>query len=91
MVTQRPAAFGRLRVETEPSYNTPSMWKPAAFGRLRVETLMATVLFGDYIPAAFGRLRVETRSVSDGWGVPFQPPSGGCVLKLLISVFSVGI
>ena len=87
----KPAAFGRLRVETLMATVLFGDYIPAAFGRLRVETLMATVLFGDYIPAAFGRLRVETRSVSDGWGVPFQPPSGGCVLKLLISVFSVGI
>ena len=56
----KPAAFGRLRVETLMATVLFGDYIPAAFGRLRVETLMATVLFGDYIPAAFGRLRVET-------------------------------
>ena len=56
----------------------------AAFGRLCVET------FGDgnevdlNPAAAFGRLCVETARPSISQTMqPMQPPSGGCVLKLL--------
>ena len=36
-------------------------------------------------PAAFRRLRVETFSCSYLYGVFFQPPLGGCVLKRGVS------
>ena len=56
----------------------------AAFGRLCVETLPFLHLKIHSFAAAFGRLCVETstikRSILPKWG---QPPSGGCVLKLL--------
>ena len=58
--------------------------QPAAFGRLCVETSITTTepLFSG--PAAFGRLCVET--VMRPRASPLrtcQPPSGGCVLKLV--------
>ena len=33
-------------------------------------------------PAAFGRLCVETPNQGGAYPISFQPPSGGCVLKL---------
>ena len=55
---------------------------PAAFGRLCVETLALLPLFFLILPAAFGRLCVETACWFTGTRfLPFQPPSGGCVLK----------
>ena len=57
----RPAAFGRLRVETD-FLSYPDTWpSPAAFGRLRVETHYQVPTGNNRRPAAFGRLRVETR------------------------------
>ena len=57
---------------------------PAAFGRLCVETDVCDKSKNNAMPAAFGRLCVETgktlMAVSD---LANQPPSGGCVLKLL--------
>ena len=58
----KPAAFGRLRVETSHGFSKSSGVGPAAFGRLRVETQSSAdngVLLSQ--PAAFGRLRVETK------------------------------
>ena len=55
-----PAAFGRLRVETEYSYVHDGHTYPAAFGRLRVETFARQIAQRVIAPAAFGRLRVET-------------------------------
>ena len=37
------------------------------------------------LPAAFGRLCVETISVLQGLLLFSQPPSGGCVLKLVVA------
>ena len=41
-------------------------------------------------PAAFGRLCVETKTMpKSSINSNSQPPSGGCVLKLYISVFTI--
>ena len=56
----RPAAFGRLCVETPHLIQTFVIFAPAAFGRLCVETFGATYKPSDVFPAAFGRLCVET-------------------------------
>ena len=39
---------------------------------------------GPCVPAAFGRLRVETMKVAGQNSSATQPPSGGCVLKLML-------
>ena len=77
----RPAAFGRLCVETvsAPSSSLPH-W-PAAFGRLCVETQGCRTMPHRPSPAAFGRLCVETVMDNNSVAMPPQPPSGGCVLK----------
>ena len=59
------------------------MAKPAAFRRLCVETIKHKKLGDTLRPAAFRRLCVETDTFDRGYGIPFQPPSGGCVLKPL--------
>ena len=56
----RPAAFGRLCVETLLSAGGSVLNRPAAFGRLCVETSMQHSLSRENQPAAFGRLCVET-------------------------------
>ena len=58
------------------------MLEPAAFGRLCVETVGVSLLAVYVLPAAFGRLCVETRPYQHPERGNFQPPSGGCVLKL---------
>ena len=85
-----PAAFGRLCVET---FAAPVRAEvglpPAAFGRLCVETSTCQKFRSGKKPAAFGRLCVETKvpkiPISKVFG---QPPSGGCVLKRLVSTKS---
>mgnify|MGYP001792004784 CR=1 FL=1 len=60
MMVSRPAAFGRLCVET---FELPSSYptkQPAAFGRLCVETINQAENHSVRHPAAFGRLCVET-------------------------------
>ena len=58
---------------------------PAAFGRLCVETAMTSSRLGIKCPAAFGRLCVETTYPEESDHTMLdQPPSGGCVLKLLL-------
>ena len=42
-------------------------------------------------PAAFGRLCVETKQEKKARLHQFQPPSGGCVLKLVRTLAKVGI
>ena len=80
----RPAAFGRLCVETMCLHNIGNQNKPAAFGRLCVETSNNCLVKSLNSPAAFGRLCVETtRTVFRAWSQSRQPPSGGCVLKPL--------
>ena len=55
----------------------------AAFGRLCVETSNSTNFHMEDNAAAFGRLCVETLPISSRiTPLPWQPPSGGCVLKL---------
>ena len=61
---------------------------PAAFGRLCVETHCTASFVKLYIPAAFGRLCVETHVAHRLAILQTQPPSGGCVLKLVIGVYS---
>ena len=57
---------------------------PAAFRRLCVETVLVRVFDTLIDPAAFRRLCVETPCRCPCLPVVFQPPSGGCVLKLPI-------
>ena len=59
------------------------MLYPAAFGRLCVETVMEYRRPRRVVPAAFGRLCVETSGINVLSKAKLQPPSGGCVLKLL--------
>ena len=88
----RPAAFGRLCVETSLKGAQALVDAPAAFGRLCVETAMMTKVSALICPAAFGRLCVETNYKIIGQ-IPYlcQPPSGGCVLKLRLAVRIIGI
>ena len=57
---------------------------PAAFRRLCVETKKIRNSFPYPPPAAFRRLCVETGGILEIVDIGDQPPSGGCVLKLLI-------
>ena len=80
---RQPAAFGRLCVETRQRVQFRADGQPAAFGRLCVETAgHGRRGHGRGCPAAFGRLCVETSHRRGAGGLPVQPPSGGCVLKL---------
>ena len=81
-----PAAFGRLCVETEELKRVEAMMYPAAFGRLCVETKNTDERRKLSIPAAFGRLCVETFLNFFQFLFQLQPPSGGCVLKLLVGL-----
>ena len=56
----KPAAFGRLCVETDIDAANSFFPNPAAFGRLCVETISLVIASGLAKPAAFGRLCVET-------------------------------
>ncbi len=84
-----PAAFGRLYVETGVVNLLERMGLPAAFGRLYVETGVVNLLERMGLPAAFGRLCVETPSSASTPFGSFQPPSGGCVLKLVRNLAAV--
>ena len=84
MADERPAAFGRLCVETSVVRELNQRKYPAAFGRLCVETTMKGFEKGAWLPAAFGRLCVETCSGIRLPAATCQPPSGGCVLKLFV-------
>ena len=80
---QLPAAFRRLCVETLICAHVKSSGFPAAFRRLCVETEDSDIDSPEVFPAAFRRLCVETRNtLVVGGQEGFQPPSGGCVLKL---------
>ena len=57
--------------------------KAAAFGRLCVETTDSIRLRHAAPAAAFGRLCVETAVTDLFFYFAWQPPSGGCVLKLI--------
>ena len=78
-----PAAFRRLCVETARHHNSALKTAPAAFRRLCVETQNTSTKKSPNPPAAFRRLCVETmvESVVVDDEI-YQPPSGGCVLKL---------
>ena len=54
----------------------------ATFGWLCVETVRVVRVFISSAAATFGWLCVETTARAAGWGRRWQPPSGGCVLKL---------
>ena len=76
------AAFRRLCVETNYTLETQKFLIAAAFRRLCVETSQGTPLKEITKAAAFRRLCVETRHIIERvWIQPWQPPSGGCVLK----------
>ena len=81
---RRPAAFRRLCVETFFGVNVDVFHDPAAFRRLCVETAMSECFRPLEYPAAFRRLCVETEPAVQNRIAGFQPPSGGCVLKLLL-------
>ena len=59
----RPAAFGRLCVETMHLLTVREDMAPAAFGRLCVETAVIASIEQAIRPAAFGRLCVETTAI----------------------------
>ena len=89
-VFRRVAKLGRLQppsggcvLKQLHKINVFSQRLPAAFGRLCVETIVLISSGEKPSPAAFGRLCVETHMphMRPGNGF-FQPPSGGCVLKL---------
>ena len=82
---QLSAAFARLCVETL-SIIALIFIAPysAAFARLCVETLYPAGRGGKDFSAAFARLCVETLYPVGKGGKDFQPPSRGCVLKLLL-------
>ena len=77
------AAFGRLCVETPNDVLLLPEGEAAAFGRLCVETPSLRVNRKGSVAAAFGRLCVETFRRIALWLSRTQPPSGGCVLKLI--------
>ena len=85
-----PAAFGRLCVETALASRPHPAPRPAAFGRLCVETVKLEHKELFLKPAAFGRLCVETKlhNIVRCKG-NCQPPSGGCVLKQYLFIFSI--
>ena len=66
---QKPAAFGRLCVETLIENAGISDLLPAAFGRLWVETTKTTPITKQTEPAAFGRLCVETHKLGRIWTI----------------------
>ena len=77
----KPAAFGRLCVETFISLCRGNDSIPAAFGRLCVETSKLNRLIkGRVQPPSGGCVLKPDDSTVDG-KVVRQPPSGGCVLK----------
>ena len=83
-ISDKPAAFGRLCVETSlPVTAVGISDDPAAFGRLCVETGLGGGGSSGGGPAAFGRLCVETHVLLLMMFCMVQPPSGGCVLKPL--------
>ena len=77
------AAFRRLCVETKKNQLSALRLISAAFRRLCVETQIVPVLHSEGYSAAFRRLCVETTEKKDGESLSPQPPSGGCVLKLM--------
>ena len=67
-------------------------YEPAAFRRLCVETNLTRADADVYIPAAFRRLCVETNSTERFSAImTSQPPSGGCVLKLLLVLLALQV
>ena len=81
----RPAAFGRLCVETMRFYSYVAGYGPAAFGRLCVETgsLKSHPDTRFDQPPSGGCVLKHRHSGVDIILIT-QPPSGGCVLKLVI-------
>ena len=88
MSNQQPAAFRRLCVETQSPHTRNQHENPAAFRRLCVETYFLITLINPNYPAAFRRLCVETLTNGVCPTSPVQPPSGGCVLKLICEIRS---
>ena len=78
------ATFGWLCVETLSAVAKKLEEIAATFGWLCVETTVAhQFLFGANCAATFGWLCVETTALTAYSKMCQQPPSGGCVLKLL--------
>ena len=53
----------------------------ATFGWLCVETIFTKLELVEMMAATFGWLCVETLARNHNYGLDWQPPSGGCVLK----------
>ena len=85
----KPAAFRRLCVETRSTVSTRTQaTAPAAFRRLCVETTSYLEYSTNGHPAAFRRLCVETVILAvTPKGLRAQPPSGGCVLKQVCTIW----
>ena len=67
-ITEKPAAFRRLCVETTLNIPTDLVKRPAAFRRLCVETAVHTLYAPNSKPAAFRRLCVETTPLDSSQG-----------------------
>ena len=80
--TNKPAAFGRLCVETVMRTRGIAPMTPAAFGRLCVETVSHTRGIAPMTaqPPSGGCVLKPT-APSALTEIQDQPPSGGCVLK----------
>ena len=93
-VTEKAVLYSRSRFSCEPSEIGAAKpdgarvlrEAPAAFRRLCVETIELELMDEYGMPAAFRRLCVETNTLQIASDPDYQPPSGGCVLKLLLVV-----
>ena len=77
----KPAAFGRLCVETCLFGRAVQVDYPAAFGRLCVETIMKLPVNLYLSQPPSGGCVLKLTGFNCIGLVPVQPPSGGCVLK----------
>ena len=78
----RPAAFGRLCVETDAVVEVEQVMVQPPSGGCVLKPRLGQPHMHQRQPAAFGRLCVETYRAALTVLYGFQPPSGGCVLKL---------
>ena len=78
---ERPAAFGRLCVETESHFQADGVFEQPPSGGCVLKQIFNLLQAVALRPAAFGRLCVETPSSDNIKSSAVQPPSGGCVLK----------
>ena len=77
----RPAAFGRLCVETLITLVFFASMQPAAFGRLCVETGHESEPLKGLVQPPSGGCVLKPSTKMGRSLKSFQPPSGGCVLK----------